>query len=220
MCGRARARARGLFRGAGNPGTAGNTSRLNDLHFPFSLSLKTGKREIERGNPALAGRSLPERPTFDDRAAFLEYECGLSRDEAEAQARAECEPPPAELAPGLALPQADGLTLWRAGLALLSPHRAPCPGYRGDEWSRVYDRARAFLDTYGAQAEALGWTAPRLFGMHPVAGIVRVDACGALVLPAGGDVRALTATEIRFCHLTHREKPGQPEGVPLWELGQ
>ena len=166
-----------------------------------SLSLKTGKREIERGNPSLAGRSLPEPPTFEERA--------------------ECGPPAVERAPGpAALPQADGLTLWRAGLALLSPHRAPCPGYRGDEWRQVYDRALTFLDTYGAQAEALGWTAPRLFGVHPAAGIVRVDACGALVLPASGDVRALTATEIRFGHLTHREKPGQPEGVPLWRIGQ
>lgn len=158
---------------------------------------------------------------FEERAAFLEYECGLSREDAEAQARAECEPPAAELAPGPdAFPQADGLALWRAGIALLSPHRAPCSGYRGDEWSRVHHRALAFLETYGAQAEALGWTAPRLFGVHPSAGIVRVDACGALVLPAGGDVRALTATEIRFGHLTHREKPRQPEGVPLWEFGQ
>lgn len=195
---------------------AGSTACLS--HSPIE---KLGNWEKEGGNPALAGRHLPEPPTFDERAAFLEYECRLSRDEAEAQALAECEPPAAKLALGpAALPQADDLTLWRAGLALLSPHCAPCPGYRGGEWRQVYDRARTFLDTYGAQAEALGWTAPRLFGVHPVAGIVRVDACGALVLPAGGDVRALTATEIRFGHLTHREKPGQPEGVPLWELGQ
>lgn len=186
-----------------------------------SLSIKTGKREIERNNPALASRSLPEPPTFEERAAFLEYECGLSRAEAEDQARAECEPPTAELASSrVILPQADGLALWRTGLALIGPHRAPCPGYRGDEWSRVHRRALAFLDTYGVQAEALGWTAPRLFGVHPSVGIVRVDACGALVLPAGGNVRALTATEISFGHLTHREKPGQPEGVPVWDIAQ
>ncbi|KQT56115.1 hypothetical protein ASG52_24555 [Methylobacterium sp. Leaf456] len=125
------------------------------------------------------------------------------------------------MAPGLAaLPQTNGLLLWRVGLDLLSPYRAPCPGYRGDEWSRVYDRARTFLDIYGEQAQALGWTAPRLFGVHPVAGVVRVDACGGLVLPVGGPIRAITATEIRFGHLTHRKKPGQPEGVPLWGFGQ
>ena len=110
------------------------------------------------------------------------------------------------------------LRKWRAGLAELSPDQPPCPGYRSDEWPRTLSRALAFLDTFGPPAEALGWTAARLFGVHPTAGIVRVDACGALVLPISGEVRAITATEIRFGHLTHREKPGQPAGVPWWEL--
>lgn len=110
------------------------------------------------------------------------------------------------------------LRKWHSGLAALSPDQPPCPGYRSDEWPRTLSRALAFLDTFGPQAEALGWTAARLFGVHPIAGIVRVDACGALVLPISGEVRAITATEIRFGHLTHREKPGQPAGVPWWEL--
>lgn len=60
----------------------------------------------------------------------------------------------------------------------------------------------------------------RLFGVHETAGIVRVDACGALVLPITGPVRAITATEIAFGHLTHREKPGQPQGIPWWAFGR
>ncbi|MDP4026329.1 hypothetical protein Q8W71_27270 [Methylobacterium sp. NEAU 140] len=126
------------------------------------------------------------------------------------------------------LPAVDGLALWRAGLARLDPARPPCPGYRindrtgaqSGEWSRVLARAVAFLNEFGEQAEALGWTAPRLFGAHAEAGIVRVDACGALALPIGGAVRAITATEISFGHLTYREKPGQPEGLPWWEFGR
>jgi hypothetical protein len=106
---------------------------------------------------------------------------------------------------------------WRSGLAALSPEHPPCPGYRADEWAAVLSRALAFLNTFGPQAEALGWTAARLFGVHETAGIVRVDACGALVLPVSGEVRAITATEVRFDHLTHRQKPGQPTGVPWWE---
>lgn len=188
----------------------------------LSAAAKVSQGEPPQVTPAGSASATAAKvsaPDFEERAAFLEYECGLSRDEAEAQARAECEESPASLPADLAaLPQVDGLPLWRAGLALLSPHRAPCHGYRGDEWSRIYERARAFLDTYGEQAEALGWTAPRLFGVHPTAGIVRVDACGALVLPIGGPVRAITATEVRFGHLTHRETPGQPVGVPLWRL--
>ena len=66
----------------------------------------------------------------------------------------------------------------------------------------------------------MGWTASRLFGVHWAAGIVRVDHCGALVLPVSGTVRAITATEIRFDHLTYREKPGQPQGVPIWRFGR
>ncbi|MCJ2136646.1 hypothetical protein MKK69_21790 [Methylobacterium sp. J-026] len=89
-----------------------------------------------------------------------------------------------------------------------------------DEWPRTLARAHDFLDTFGTQAEALGWTSSRLFGVHATAGIVRVDACGALVLPIAGTVRAITATEVSFGHLTHREKPGQPQGVPWWEWGR
>ncbi|MCJ2070043.1 hypothetical protein MKK75_14775 [Methylobacterium sp. J-030] len=63
----------------------------------------------------------------------------------------------------------------------------------------------------------MGWTAARLFGVHETAGSVRADACGALVLPISGPVRAITDTEIRFGHLTHRQKPGQLAGVPWWE---
>lgn len=114
----------------------------------------------------------------------------------------------------------EGLRKWHSALAALSPERAPCPGYRGDEWPRTLARAVDFLDTFGQQAVALGWTASRLFGVHPTAGIFRVDACGALVLPSAGTIRAITATEISFGHLTHREKPGQPQGVPIWEFGR
>ncbi|MGU3663142.1 hypothetical protein ACLBX9_02955 [Methylobacterium sp. A49B] len=114
----------------------------------------------------------------------------------------------------------DGLPHWRSGLSRLSGEHPPCPGYRGDEWVAVLRGALRFLDTFGVQAEALGWTAARLFGVHRQAGIIRVDACGALVLPIAGPVRAITATEIAFGHLTHREKPGQPQGVPWWEFGR
>lgn len=33
-------------------------------------------------------------------------------------------------------------------------------------------------------------------------------------------VRAITAIEVSFGHPTHREKPGQPRGVPVWEFGR
>ncbi|MCJ2101977.1 hypothetical protein [Methylobacterium sp. E-046] len=180
-----------------------------------SLSLNPEKkRETGKADPLPAPFGNPEPPTFEERAAFLEYECGLPRAEAEAQAQTETAIiPDGTNAPP---PPADGLALWRAGLARLDPMEAPCPGYRSDEWPRTLARAVAFLDQFGEQAEALGWTASRLFGAHETAGIVRVDACGALALP-GAAVRAITATEVSFGYSTHRQKPGQPAGVPWWE---
>lgn len=210
----------------GNVGSAGNTSPINGLRFPPSSFVvrkreESGKRVPHRAQSAAPSsvKPDPEVPTFDERAAFLEYECGLTREQAEAQARAELD---AGAAPDIAdgLPQTDGLDLWRAGLARLAPHEVPCPDYRLRIWSAVHTRALAFLDAFGAQAEALGWTAPRLFGVHPEIGTVRVDYCGGLVLGLGGEVSAITPTEIHFHHLTHYTKPGQSEGVPIWRFGR
>ena len=224
---RAGERARGSY--VGEP----ETPEIPEMRVPAgsylsgSLSLNPEKkRETGKITPLPVPFDGVEPPTFDERAAFLEYECGLSRTAAEAQARSEIRKAETEvLAPAPSvrlppLPTADGLALWRAGLARLvsiDPDRPTrVVGYRVGEWAEVYARAVAFLNQFGSTAEALGWTAPRLFGVHPIAGIIRVDACGALVLPVGGPIRAITATEIRFGHLTHREKPGQPEGVPIW----
>ena len=207
----ARARGRAGERARGSSVGEPETPETPEMPVPAenylsgSLSLNPEKkRKTGKAVPLPATPVLPLPPTFDERAAFLEYECGLSRAEAEAQARAE-------------IRATDGLAAWRAGLARLDGARPPCPGYRSDEWPHTLSRALAFLEQFGEQAEALDWTASRLFGVHETAGIVRVDGCGGLTLPGSGDVRAITATEIRFGHLTHRQKPGQPQGVPWWE---
>lgn len=156
-------------------------------------------------------KALAAPAAYDERAAFLEYECGLPRAEAEAQARADV----GEMPSGGSL-----VAEWYAAIARLDFDRAPCPGYRGDEWTRIRSRALAFLDHFGEQAVSLGWTAPRLFGIHPDAGAVRVDACGALMIGPNGEVRAITADTVSFGHLVYRTKPGQPEGVPVWRFGR
>ena len=94
----------------------------------------------------------------------------------------------------------------------------PCPGFRVTGWKHVYRNMRAFLDAFGEQAEALGWTTAELFGVHPSVGTIRVDHCGALVLSVGGRVRLVTANEIRFDRLTYRRRPDHPQGVPIWEF--
>lgn len=214
---RAGERARGSY--VGEPEMPEMPEKPNPAGSYLSGSLPLNpekKKETGKTAPLPAPLSVIAAPTFDERAAFLEYECGLSRAEAEAQAQAEASIVPAKKS--APLPPADGLAFWRAGFARLDPERAPCPGYRSDEWARVYGLCGTFLDQFGEQAEALGWTAFRLFGVHSEAGIVRVDACGGLVLGTGGAVRAITATEIWFGHLKHRKLPGQPVGVPIWEF--
>lgn len=208
----------------------------SDTCFSRSPSKKL-KIERETGNPPglralLTLASDPDRQlAFDERAAFLEYECGLSRAEAEATAANEILPelpaqPQAtasqpEAAPGRNSfsPDDAGLLLrsWHAGLASLSPSQAPCRDYRGDDWSRVYNDALAFLDTFGSQAEALGWQTSELWGVHPDLGTIRVDHCGALVL-GSGPVRAITADAVYFNGGAYRRKPGHYPGVPIWEV--
>ena len=153
---------------------------------------------------------------FDEHAAFLEYECNLPRAEAERQAAD-------KVIPRAGVPQprpSPRLQAWRDGLTGLSPHQRPCPDYRAGEWAEVHSNAVAFLNAFGAQAEAFGWQTHELFGVHRDVGIVRPDYCGALVLTVGGPVRFITADEIRFDRLTYRRKLGQPRGLPVWEFSR
>lgn len=52
--------------------------------------------------------------------------------------------------------------------------------------------AEAFLATWGAQVEALGWTADDLFGLDPVAAMARYDVMGLIWMLHGQPVVALT----------------------------
>lgn len=163
---------------------------------------------------------LTDGADAEERAAIMEHDGGAARAEAEEAAglrqRHRIYAAPAD-GP---LPVGDGLALWRAGLARLSPLTPPCPDYREEEWRRVHARAAAFLDDFGAQAEALGWTTPELWGVHPKVGTVRVDHCGALVLVIGGPIVAITSDTIRHRGLTFYRKPHLPRGVPLWGFGR
>ena len=213
---------------------AGRLEILELLEKPFpargyissSPSIKLEKERKTGNPPALrAFLTLARDPdvqlAFDERAAFLEYECGLNRAEAEARATNEILPelPAAGIPPAPVPPAGSDFALWTAGLAQLSPHCAPCPDYRGDEWFRVLFGALAFLDAFGAQAETFGWRTHELFGVHSEVGTIRPDHRGALMLTAGL-VRAVTADTIAFERSTYRRTPGQPQGVPVWRFGR
>jgi hypothetical protein len=106
---------------------------------------------------------------------------------------------------------------WTAGMEFLSPVNDPCLGFKRGQWSRVRAAALAFLDQYGNQAHALGWSAADLFGVHPEMGMVRVDSCGALMLTNGVRVVAVSADAIGYANgLVYRRRPMR--SVPVWEF--
>jgi hypothetical protein len=61
-------------------------------------------------------------------------------------------------------------------------------------WREAVEDGRRFLGQWDEQAEALGWTAEDLFGLHPTAPLARYDSMGLVWLLRGKKVVALTAT--------------------------
>jgi hypothetical protein len=72
-----------------------------------------------------------------------------------------------------------------------------------DRWDQTIRDADSFLAKWGQQAQALGWTARELFGLHPVPvqpaptfrRLARYDTTGLIWLLQGRPVIALTETE-------------------------
>lgn len=111
---------------------------------------------------------------------------------------------------------------WRQGWAALQVARPPA-GFDARRWAEVIDDGGRFLDCWGPQAAALGWTAREVFGAHPGAPERRHDCRGLVLLLTGLRVVAITAesatiqvrpgvTQRAFRHTT------SPEAVPLWAL--
>jgi hypothetical protein len=67
-----------------------------------------------------------------------------------------------------------------------------------DRWRLFLDDSPAFLDQWGEQAAALGWTADDLFGLDSVAPLARYDRMGLLWMLKGERVVALTAAAARL----------------------
>src|SRR6266436_4159929 len=115
--------------------------------------------------------------------------------------------PPVSVLELLSSHKADILTLLRSGggrldHALLRLECA-CPDYVDvGRWQRCIGDARRFLRSWGSQAEALGWTAKDLFGLHKpppdphpsYSRLSRYDHTGLIWLLQGRTVVALTTT--------------------------
>ena len=115
---------------------------------------------------------------------------------------------------------------WTTGLNVLLT--LPCPeGITPARWHRLLDNARDFIEQWGDQAAALGWSTADIFGVNQVKPFRRYDAAGLIWLLVGRPVVALTETSATIeCptgqRLTCRRKqPGEVRAADqcmLWEL--
>ena len=112
----------------------------------------------------------------------------------------------------------DAATLWRSAIEDLSPHASPCRHLVLARWAPIREAAIDFCHRLGAEAHALGWTAPELFAVHPEHGTLRVDYCGVLMV-TGARAQAVEASRLVFERgSAYRTHPGQVWGVPVWEF--
>lgn len=109
---------------------------------------------------------------------------------------------------------------WRRGFALLITSPAP-KGITAVRWRQFIQDAEHFMTDWAEKANALGWTAVDVFGLHPLAPAHRADAAGLVWLLHGHEIAALSEGEaiIRISdsrkQTFHKRARG---GVPAWEL--
>ena len=165
-------------------------------------SCPTGLHTVGQEKPGLL-------PGFGDveRAAIMEVDGGLWRDEAERVA---------------ALP--DVPQEWIEGVEALQQMPA-LPKWTDQEWRQLQTDATAFLATWGAQALGLGWTLLDLFGVHAQAPRERYDAMGMVLMLGGRSVIAMDERVARIgIHngVTHSftRRQNVAGAVLIWDLGK
>ncbi len=112
---------------------------------------------------------------------------------------------------------------WAQGVADLLA-MAPPASYPPDAWTALREDAYHFLRHHAAQAHALGWTAPDLFGVHRHRPQVRLDCMGLVPLLQGREVGALSEAAAVIekpsgAQLMFRGRGQVPdEACPVWGL--
>ena len=133
---------------------------------------------------------------------------------------------PAEAYANRTAPPVEVVADWAAGVVRLRAMPPP-RSYPEHAWQQLIVDAERFLDSWAAQAAALGWPIWELFGCHRRAPWGRIQSMGVVLLLRGKELAALTATEavIRTAtgaHQTYRRKPFDPlrpaERCLVWEL--
>jgi hypothetical protein len=81
-------------------------------------------------------------------------------------------------------------TDWAAGLRAIA--EKPCPiAIEPKRWLQLQGDANRFVDQWGGQAAALGWSMLDIFGCHPTHPADRYDAMGLVWMIADAEVVAL-----------------------------
>ena len=116
-------------------------------------------------------------------------------------------------------PSAALVDTWRAEIETLDPWVKPCQGAVLRHWPRARQAMLDFLDTWGETAVDLGWTETRLFGVHRLAAMDRVDSCGGVAFCFPTVVEAMDDRRIHFTNgLVHSGMTNPAESIPLWEF--
>jgi hypothetical protein len=112
-------------------------------------------------------------------------------------------------------PQVELLAEWRLGVRWLLD--APPPNDFEAQWQAIRWASAHFMREHAAEAAALGWTTVELWGVHPVAPAVRIDAMGALMF--GDRVAKVLASELVYADglVYRRSATAADPPVPVWE---
>jgi len=156
----------------------------------------------------LAALAAPDPDAFEERAAIIEFDAGLPRQEAETLAAQEQGHADAGSLHGATVER------WATEIERLAKLPAVSP-----DGAEALKRARAFIgEGWARQAARLGWGEAELFGVCPVASWRRLDRKGAAF---GGAVQAVTAEAVTYVGGQRRYRAQvNNEGcaVPIWEL--
>jgi hypothetical protein len=108
---------------------------------------------------------------------------------------------------------------WFAEIDALDPWVKPCQGAVLRHWPRARQSMLDFLDTWGETAVGLGWTDVRLFGVHRLAAMDRVDSCGGAAFCFPTVVEAMDAHHIHYANgLVHCGMTNPADSIPLWDF--
>jgi hypothetical protein len=83
-------------------------------------------------------------------------------------------------------------TDWAAGLRAIAEKRCPI-AIEPKRWLQLQEDANRFVDQWGVQAAALGWSTLDIFGCHPTHPADRYDAMGLVWMLAAAEVVAMGA---------------------------